>query len=172
MHILSHKFNSCCIHSHPCVHVHPFMFCASVVPPENPCLIQFQINHNFSVFRGHVCPFAQVQFLLCPFTSLHPCTSFRMSSFLVVSICILVSMCALSCSACLWFGTVTCMSHVQLPWWCHHADMPSASAAAAAGQEGAQHVACLHVASSLSRLGCLVCSPPPSRRHPSGQWQR
>ena len=54
--------------------------------PENPRLIQFQINHNFSVFRVHAHPFARVQFSLRPFarvhfslrpfTSLHPCVSF------------------------------------------------------------------------------------------------
>ena len=31
MRILSHKFTSCCIHSHPCVHAHPFMFHTSAV---------------------------------------------------------------------------------------------------------------------------------------------
>ena len=70
--------------------------------PENPRLIQFQINHNFSVFS-------------------RPCASFRMSSLLVASIhtssilvasiCILASMHILSCSACLWFSAVTCRSH-------------------------------------------------------------
>ena len=74
--------------------------------PENHCLIQFQINHNFSVFHVHAHPFAQVQFLL------HPFASFRTSSILIVPIHILVSICALSCSACLQFGAVTCVSHV------------------------------------------------------------
>ena len=31
MRILLHKFTSHRVHSHPCIHVHPFMFCISVV---------------------------------------------------------------------------------------------------------------------------------------------
>ena len=45
--------------------------------PENPRLIQFQINHNFSVFRVHARPFARVQFSSRPCASLHPCAHFR-----------------------------------------------------------------------------------------------
>ena len=41
-----------------------------------------------------------------------PCASFRTSSILVASIRVLASMRALSCSACPWFGAVTCVSHV------------------------------------------------------------
>ena len=54
----------------------------------------------------------------------------------------------------------------QQPWPRRHVDVPSACAAAA-GEEGA-----LHVAGGLSRLGRLVRSPPPSRRRPSGRWAR
>jgi hypothetical protein len=154
MRVLSHEFNSRCVHSHEfnsrCVHSHPpenprliqfqiirilasmrvlscsarlrfgavtrvshVLRCARVCgavcrltavpaseaahgqPAEllvcvalgNPRLIQFQINHNFSVFRVHARPFARVQFSSRPFARVQfssrpfafsrPCASFR-----------------------------------------------------------------------------------------------
>ena len=55
----------------------PWDLMAGQARPENPRLIQFQINHNFSVFRVHARPFARVQFSSRPFASLRPCAHFR-----------------------------------------------------------------------------------------------
>ena len=87
--------------------------------PENPSLIQFQINHNFSFF-SHPCTsfhtssilvaFIHILALMCILSC--SCVSFCMSSILIASIRILASMHALSCSVCWRFSAVTCMSHV------------------------------------------------------------
>ena len=47
-----------CTKNVPKMYKKGYTTCTDCVPPENPCLIQFQISHNFSVFCIHVHPFA------------------------------------------------------------------------------------------------------------------
>ena len=97
MRILSHEFNSrCvhlhesnsrCVHSHPCVHMRPFVFRASVVQCSDLCVSCVAVHTRaprkspFNTIPNQ----SQFQCFSCP------CVSFRMSSILTHARCCLPS---------------------------------------------------------------------------------